>query len=107
VEKVCFRFLAACRCASSPVSAAGCHVDRSDTLGFYDCFQSPEGSSWSFVPSNSQVVSSDFHSTMASDPMVPSASWLFIDEDRSQDPLYISSAVEIDDSQRCLPSRVE
>jgi len=52
-------------------------------------------------------VSSDFHSTMASDPMVPSASWPSIDEDRSQDPLYVPSVVEVDDSQRRLPSPVE
>jgi len=44
---------------------------------------------------------------MASDPMVPSASWPSIDEDRSQDPLYVPSVVEVDDSQRRLPSPVE
>jgi len=44
---------------------------------------------------------------MASDPMVPSASWPSIDEDRSQDPLYVPSVVEVGDSQRRLPSPVE
>ena len=52
-------------------------------------------------------MSSGFHSTMASDPMVPSASWPSIDEDRSQDPMYVPSVVEVDDSQRRLPSPVE
>jgi len=107
VEKVCFGFLATRGCASSPVSAEGCHVDRSRTLGFYARFHSPEGSSQSFAPPNSQVVSLDFHSAMASDPMTPSASWPSIDEDRSQDPLYIPCVIEIDDSQRCLPSPFE
>jgi len=44
---------------------------------------------------------------MASDPMVPSASWPSIDEDRTQDPMYVPSVVEVDDSQRRLPSPVE
>jgi len=44
---------------------------------------------------------------MASDPMVPSASWPSIDKDRSQDPVYVSSVVEIEDSQRRLSSPVE
>ena len=44
---------------------------------------------------------------MASDPMVPSASWPSIDEDRSQDPMYVPSVVEVNDSQRRLPSPVE
>jgi len=44
---------------------------------------------------------------MTSDPMVPSASWPSIDEDRSQDPLYVPSVVEVDDSQRRLPSPFE
>ena len=44
------------------------------------------------------MVSSDLHLTMASDAMVPSASWPSIDEDRSQDPLYVPSVIEVDDS---------
>jgi len=44
---------------------------------------------------------------MASDPMVPSASWPSIDEERSQDPQYVPSVVEVDDSQRRLPSPFE
>ena len=49
----------------------------------------------------------DSHSTMVSDPMVLSASWLSIDEARSQVPMYVPSVVEVDDSQRHLPSPVE
>jgi len=107
VEKVCFGILATRGCESIAVASAGCHVDRTASLGFYARFNTPEGSSQSFTPSGSRLVSSDFHSTMASDPMVPLASWLSIDEDRSQDPLYVPSVVEVDDSQRCLPSPVE
>jgi len=107
VEKLCFGILAARGCESLAVAAAGCHVDRTTSLGFYARFHSPEGSSQSFAPSGSQVVSSDFHSTMASDPMVPSASWPSIDEARSQDPMYVPSVVEVDDSQRRPPSPVE
>jgi len=107
VEKVCFGILAARGCDSLAVASAGCHVDRTLSLGFYARFHSPEGSSQSFAPSSSRVVSSEFYSTMASDPMVPSASWPSIDEDRSQDPLYVPSVVEVDDSQRRLPSPVE
>jgi len=107
VEKVCFGILAARGCESLAVAAAGCHVDRTTSLGFYARFHTPEGPSQSFAPSSSHIVSSDFRSTMASDPMVPSASWLSIDEDRSQDPLYVPSVVEVDDSQRRLPSPVE
>jgi len=107
VEKVCFGILAARGCDSLAVASAGCHVDRTLSLGFYARFHTPEGSSQSFALSSSRVVSSDFHSTMASDPMVPSASWPSIDEDRSQDPMYVPSVVEVDDSQRRLPSPVE
>jgi len=107
VEKVCFGILAARGCDSLAVASAGCHVDRTSTLGFYARFHTPEGSSQSFAPSSSQIVGSDFHSTMASDPMVPSASWPSIDEDRSQDPMYVPSVVEVNDSQRRLPSPVE
>ena len=107
VEKVCFGILAARGCESLAVAAAGCHVDRTTSLGFYARFHSPEGPSQSFAPSSSRVVSLDFHLTMASDPMVPSASWPSIDEDRSQDPLYVPSVVEVDDSQRRLPSPIE
>ena len=99
--------MAARGCESLAVASAGCHVDRTTSLGFYARFHTPEGPSQSFARSSSQIVSSDFHSTMASDPMVPSASWLSIDEDRSQDPLYVPSVVEVDDSQRRLPSPVE
>jgi len=94
-------------CISGDTSFACCHVDRTTTLGVYTRFHSPEGSSQSFAPSSSQVVSSDFHSTMASDPMVPSASGASIDEHRSQHPMYVPSVVEVDDSQRRLPSPVE
>ena len=107
VEKVCFGILAARGCDSLAVASAGCHVDRTTSLGFFARFHTPEGSSQSFAPSSSLLVSSGFHSTMASDPMVPSASWPSIDEDRSQDPLYVPSVVEVDDSQRRLPSPVE
>jgi len=108
VESVCTGIMAARGCCiTGDTSSARCHVDRTDTLGFYARFHTPEGSSQSFAPSSSRVVSSDFYSTMASDPMVPSASWPSIDEDRSQDPLYIPSVVEVDDSQRRLPSPVE
>jgi len=107
VEKFCFGILAARGCDSLAVASAGCHVHRTASLGFYTRFHSPEGSSLSFAPSGSRVVSSDFHSTMASDPMLPSASWPSIDEARSQDPMYVPSVVEVDDSQRCLPSPVE
>jgi len=107
VEKVCFGILAARGCESLAVASAGCHVDRTASLGFYARFHTPEGSSQSFAPSGSHLVSSGFYSTMASDPMVPSASWPSIDEDRSQDPLYVPSVVEVNDSQRRLPSPVE
>ena len=107
VEKVCFGILAARGCESLAVASAGSHVDGTSTVGFYARFHTPEGSSQSFALSGSHVVSSDFHSTMASDPMVPSASWPSIDEDRSQDPLYVPSVVEVDDSQRRVPSPVE
>jgi len=107
VEKVCFRILAACGCDSLAVAPAGCHIDRTTSLGFYARFHTPEGSSQCFAPSSSRLVSSDFHSTMASDRMVPSAFWPSIDEDRSQDPLYVPSVIEVDDSQRRLPSPVE
>jgi len=107
VEKVCFGILAARGCDSLAVASDGCHVDRTASLGFYARFHTPEGSSQSFASSSSQVVSSDFCSTMASDPMVPSASWPSIDEDRTQDPMYVPSVVEVDDSQRRLPSPVE
>jgi len=108
VEAVCTGVMAARGgCITGDTSFARCHIDRTSTLGFYARFHTPEGSSQSFAPSSSEVVSSDFHSTMASDPMVPSASWPSIDEDRSQDPLYVPSVVEVDDSQRRLPSPVE
>jgi len=108
VESVCTGIMAARGCCiTSDTTSARCHVDRTTSLGFYARFHTPEGSSQSFAPSSSRVVSSDFHSTMASDPMVPSASWPSIDEDRSQDPLYVPSVVEVDDSQRRLPSPVE
>jgi len=107
VEKVCFGILAARGCESLAVASAGCHVDRAASLGFYARFHTPEGSSQSFAPSSSLMVSSEFYSTVASDPMVPSASWPSIDEDRSQDPLYVPSVVEVDDSQWHLPSPVE
>jgi len=108
VESVCTGVMAArgC-CVIGDSSSARCHVDRTTTLGFYARFHSPEDSSQSFAPSSSQVVSSDFPSTMASDPMVPSASWPSIDQDRSQDPMYVPSVVEVEDSQRRLPSPVE
>jgi len=80
VEKVCFGILAARACESMAVAAAGGHIDRITSLGFYARFHSPEGSSHSFAQSSSRVVSTDFYSTMASDPMVPSASWPSIDE---------------------------
>ena len=81
VESVCTGIMAARGCCiTGDTFSARCHVDRTTTLGFYTRFHSPEGSSQSFAPSSSQVVSSDFHSTMASDPMVPSASWPSIDE---------------------------
>jgi len=108
VETVCTGIMAARGCCiTGDTSSARCHVDRTSTLGFYARFHTPEGSSQSFAPSSSRLVSSDIHSTMASDPMVPSASWPSIDEDRSQDPMYVPSVVEVDDSQRCLPSPVE
>jgi len=107
VDKVCFGILAARGCESLAVASAVCHVDRSLSSGFYVRFHTPEGSSQSFAPSSSQIVSSNFHWTMASDPRVPSASWLSIDSDRSQDPLYVPSVVEVDDSERCLPCPVE
>jgi len=107
VEKVCFGILAARGCDLLAVASAGCHVDRTASLGFYTRFHTPEGFSQSFAPSSSQVVSSEFCSTMASDPMVPSASWPSIDEDRSQDPMYLPSVVEVADSQRRLSSPVE
>ena len=74
-------------CITGDASAARCHVDSTSTLGFYTRFHTPQGSSLSFAPSSSRLVSSDFHSTMASDPMVPSASYPSIDEDRAQDPM--------------------
>jgi len=108
VETVCIGVMAARGCCiAGDTFSVRCHVDRTTSLGFYTRFHSPEGSSQSFAPSSSQVVSSDFNSTMASDPMVPCASWPSIDEDRSQDPLYVPSVVEVDDSQRRLPSPVE
>jgi len=108
VESVCTGIMAARGCCiTGDSSSARCQVDRTNTLGFYTGFHTPEGSSQSFAPSSSQVGSSDFASTMASDPMVPSASWPSIDEDRSQDPMYVPSVVEVDDSQRRLPSPVE
>jgi len=108
VVSVCTGIMAARGCCiTGDTSSAGCHVDSTSTLGFYARFHTPEGSSQSFAPSSSQVVSSDFHSTIASDPMVPSASWPSIDEDRSQDPMYVPSVVEVDDSQRRLPSPIE
>jgi len=107
VEKVCFEILAARGCDSHAVASAGCHVDHTTSLGFYARFHTPEGSSQSFAPSSSKLVSSDFCSTMASDPMVPSASWPSIEEDRSQEPLYVPSVIEVDDSQRRLPCPVE
>jgi len=108
IETVCTGIMAArgC-CVTGDTSSARCHVDRTTTLCFYTRFHTPEGSSQSFAPSSSRVVSLDFHSTMASDPMVPSVSWPSIDEDRSQDPMYVPSVVEVDDSQRRLPSPVE
>jgi len=108
VETVCTGVMAARGCCITGVtSCAHCHVDRTTSLGLYTRFHTPEGTSQSFAPSSSQMVSSDFHSTMASDSMVPSASWPSIDEDRSQEPLYVPSVVEVDDSQRRLPSPVE
>jgi len=75
VETVCTGIMAArgC-CVTGDTSSARCHVDRTTTLGLYTRFHTHEGSSQSFAPSSSQMVSSDFRSTMASDPMVPSAS---------------------------------
>jgi len=107
VETVCTGIMAArgC-CVTGDTSSARCHVDRMATLGFYTQFHTPEGSSQSFAPSSSWVVSSDFHSAGASDRMVPCASWLSIDEARSQDPIYVPSVLEVDDSQRRLPSTV-
>ena len=99
VEKVCFGILAAQDCESLAIASAGCHVDRTMSLGFYARFYSPEGSSQSFAPASSLVVSLAFHLTMVSDSIVPSASWPSIDEDRSQDPIYVPSVVEIEDSQ--------
>jgi len=108
VETVCTGIMAARGCCiTSDTSSARCHVDLTTTLGFYTRFHTPNGSSKSFAPSRSQVVSSDFNSTMASDPMVPSASWPSIDEARSQASMYVPSVVEVDDSQRRLPSPVE
>ena len=108
VEPVCTGIMAARGCCiTGDTSSARCHIDRTTSLGFYARFHTPEGSSQSFAPSSSRVVSSDFHSTMASDPMVPSASWPSIDEDRSQDPLYVPSVVEVDDSHWRFPSPVE
>jgi len=108
VESVCTGIMAARGCCiTGGTSTARCHVDRTSTLGLYTRFHTPEGSSQSFALSDSQIVSSGFYSTMASDPMVPSASWPSIDEDRSQDPMYVPSVVEVDDSQRRLPSPVE
>ena len=107
VEKVCFGILAARGCDSFAVASAGCHVDRTVSLDFYARFHSPEGSFQSFALSSSLMVSSVPHLTMASDLIVPSASWPSIDEDRSQDPVYVHSVVEVDDSQRRLPSPVE
>jgi len=53
VEKVCFGILAARGCDSLAVASAGCHVDRSASLGFYARFHTPEGSSQSFAASSS------------------------------------------------------
>jgi len=81
VESVCTSIMGARGCCiTGDTSSARCHVDRTTILGFYTRFHTPEGSSQSFAQSSSRVVSSDFHSTMASDPMVPSASWPSIDE---------------------------
>jgi len=108
VETVCTGIMAARGCCIAGDTSSGrCHVDHTSTLGFYTHFHTPEGSSQSFAPSSSRIVSSDFYSTMASDPMVPSGSWPSIDEDRSQDPMYVPSVVEVEDSQRRLPSPVE
>jgi len=107
VEAVCTRVMAARGCCVTGNVSARCHVNCTTTLGFFAYFPTPEGSSQSFAPSSSHVVRLDFHSTMASDPMVPSAPWPSIDQDRSLDPLYIASVVEVDDSQRRLPSPVE
>jgi len=41
VEKVCFGILAARGCESLAVASAGCHVDRTTSLGFYARFHSP------------------------------------------------------------------
>jgi len=108
VESVCTGIMAARGCCiTSDTSSARCHVDRTTSWVFYARFHTREGSSQSFAPSSSQVVSSDFYSTMASDPMALSASWPSIDEARSQDPMYVPSVVEVDDSQWRLPSPVE
>jgi len=108
VESVCTGIIAARGCCiTGDTSSTRCHVDRTTTLCFYTRFHSPEGSSQSCAPSSSRVVSLDFHSTMASDPMVPSPSWPSIDEARPQDPMYVPLVIEVDDSQRRLPSPVE
>jgi len=96
VETVCTGIMAARGCCiAGDTSSARCHVERTTTLGFYNRFHTPEGSSQSFAPSSSQAVSLDFHSTMASDPMVPSASWPSVDEDCSQDLMYVPSVVRL------------
>jgi len=41
VDKVCFGILAARCCDSLAVASAGCHVDRSLSLGFYARFHTP------------------------------------------------------------------
>jgi len=41
VEKVCFGILAARGCDSLAVASAGCHVDRTASLGFYAQFHTP------------------------------------------------------------------
>jgi len=108
VTTVCIGIMVACGCCiTGDTSSARRDVDRTSTLGLYTRFHSPEGFSQSFTPSSPRVVSSNFHSTIASDPMVPSASWPSIDEDRCQGPMYVPSMVEVDDSQRRLPSPVE
>ena len=110
VENLCVGILAARGCDTSPITSLECHLDRTTTLGFYTRFHSVEGSSQSFQPSGSQLVSTYTPSTMASDPMVPSASWPTIEEARSQysqEPPEIPSVVVVDDSQPSLPSPVE
>ena len=110
VENLCVGIMAARGCDTSPTTSLGCHLDCTTTLGFYTHFHSVEGSSQSFRPSSSQLVNTYTPSTMASDPIVSSASWPAIEEARfqySQEPPEIPSAVVIDDSQPSLQSPVE